>query len=456
MEAYRAGDEPPHFSSQKTGKRQMKSSNFAKITKTSFRILYLEDDRTDVELVRARLEDEGFACNMVHAVTRSDFTAALDTGRFDVILADYRLPSFDGLAALEIAREKAPEVPFIFLSGTMGEELAIETLKKGATDYVLKHRLSRLGPAIQRALEEAEEHLERRKAEKALEQLSRQNELILNSAGEGIFGLDLEGNLTFVNSAAAQMLGYRVREIAGRHGHEVWHHSRADGSPYPETECAICAACKDGIIRRAKNEVFWRKDGTSFPVAYTSTPILEHGRLIGSVVTFSDITKRRKEEEEFRKHRQQLKRLAEERSTELRDSNERLRRQILERWQIEKELLESRELYRSLINAIPDMVFIKDEQLRHIIVNKSFLDHFGVREEQVIGKSDFELFSSPLAEERRQTDIEALESEVALISEEVDGDRVLEIRKFRINIGDNKIGVGGYIRDVPRRRRTAD
>jgi signal transduction histidine kinase len=143
----------------------MKTISPARAAKSSVRILYLEDDRTDVELVRTKLEDEGLDCYMISVETQADFVAALNDAGFDVILADYKLPSFDGLTALSIARKKAPDVPFIFLSGSMGEELAIDTLKRGATDYVLKQRLSRLGPAIRRALEEAEEHLERRKAE---------------------------------------------------------------------------------------------------------------------------------------------------------------------------------------------------------------------------------------------------------------------------------------------------
>jgi signal transduction histidine kinase len=143
----------------------MKTISPARAAKSSVRILYLEDDRTDVELVRTKLEDEGLDCDMISVETQADFVAALNDAGFDVILADYKLPSFDGLTALSIARKKAPDVPFIFLSGSMGEELAIDTLKRGATDYVLKQRLSRLGPAIRRALEEAEEHLERRKAE---------------------------------------------------------------------------------------------------------------------------------------------------------------------------------------------------------------------------------------------------------------------------------------------------
>jgi signal transduction histidine kinase len=138
--------------------------------KSSLRILYLEDDKNDVEFVRAALEGEGFGCDVTNIETRADFIAALERDAFDIILADYRLPSFDGLSALAIAEEKNPEVPFVFVSGVMGEELAIETLKNGATDYVLKQRLSRLIPAVKRALKEVEERNELRKAEGELEQ----------------------------------------------------------------------------------------------------------------------------------------------------------------------------------------------------------------------------------------------------------------------------------------------
>ncbi len=136
--------------------------------KSSLRILYLEDEQNDVELVQAKLEEEGFNCHVTHVETRSDFIAAFERDAFDIILADYKLPSFDGLSALAIALKKQPLVPFVFVSGSMGEELAIETLKSGATDYVLKQRLSRLGPAVKRALKEAEERNELRKAEEEL------------------------------------------------------------------------------------------------------------------------------------------------------------------------------------------------------------------------------------------------------------------------------------------------
>jgi len=120
-----------------------------------------------------------------------------------------------------------------------------------------------------------------------------QTKLILDSAGEGIYGLDLQGRTTFINPAAARMLGYEVEELIGRSMHDVLHHSRADGTPYPREECPIYAAFKDGTVHRVTEEVFWRKDGTSFPVDYVSTPIFERGGLSGAVVTFRDVTHRR-------------------------------------------------------------------------------------------------------------------------------------------------------------------
>jgi PAS domain S-box-containing protein len=141
---------------------------------------------------------------------------------------------------------------------------------------------------------------EREQAEEQLQQATRQKELILRSAGEGIFGLDLEGNTTFCNPAAAKMLGYHTEDLLGKPQHALIHHSKPDGSPYPREDCHIYAAFKDGKVHRESEEVFWRKDGTSFPVDYVSTPIRENEKLAGAVVTFKDITERKKAEQALR------------------------------------------------------------------------------------------------------------------------------------------------------------
>src|SRR5215470_15950433 len=138
---------------------------------SSIPILYLEDSPVDFELSRAVLEKAGLKCEMTVVDTREAYVAALEAGGYDLFLADYQLPSFDGTAALGIAREKYPCLPFIFVSGAMGEEIATESLKHGATDYVLKERLARLPSATRRALVEAEERGRLRNAEAEREKL---------------------------------------------------------------------------------------------------------------------------------------------------------------------------------------------------------------------------------------------------------------------------------------------
>jgi PAS domain S-box-containing protein len=151
-------------------------------------------------------------------------------------------------------------------------------------------------------IEVARDITQRKRANESTEQLLKLNELILSTAGDGIYGLDLNGNTTFVNPAAAKMIGWNPEELLGMNQHNVLHHSRNDGSPYPPEECPIYAAFKDGKVHRIDNEVFWRKDGSSFPVEYISTPMRNKtGELEGSVVVFRDITGRKKAEEEQQK-----------------------------------------------------------------------------------------------------------------------------------------------------------
>ena len=131
-------------------------------------ILHLEDDPRDTELVQATLAGGGISCELTRVDTQVEFSKYLEKDGFDLILADYTLPSFDGIAALKIAKQLAPEIPFIFVSGTLGEEVAIEALKLGATDYVFKTRLSRIVPAVHRAVREQKERTQRKLAEQTL------------------------------------------------------------------------------------------------------------------------------------------------------------------------------------------------------------------------------------------------------------------------------------------------
>jgi two-component system, cell cycle sensor histidine kinase and response regulator CckA len=142
--------------------------------KTPLRLLHLEDDPIDGELIVTTLIEGGIPCQSQRVDTRQAFVAALKEGRMDVILADYSVPGFDGMTALTLARQHCPDVPFLFVSATIGEELAIDTMLQGATDYVLKQRLGRLVPSVQRALRELDDRAERKRVEEALRQSEKQ------------------------------------------------------------------------------------------------------------------------------------------------------------------------------------------------------------------------------------------------------------------------------------------
>jgi two-component sensor histidine kinase len=143
------------------------------------KILHLEDDPIDAELIHSILEEGGIQSTVTLVESEKDFVREIAENKFDIILADYSLPDFNGLTALKFANERCPHTPFIFVSGVLGEELAIDSLKSGAKDYVLKKRLSRLGPTVHRALEEMREQLKRSKAEIRLRASLKEKEILI-------------------------------------------------------------------------------------------------------------------------------------------------------------------------------------------------------------------------------------------------------------------------------------
>ncbi|HOB32370.1 MAG TPA: response regulator [Verrucomicrobiota bacterium] len=159
--------------------------------KKRIRILYLEDNEHDQVLVREMLASEGVDCEMECVRNRNDYENALVERKFDIIISDYSLPSFDGLNALAVARRVAPKTPFIFFSGTIGEELAVESLKNGAVDYVLKQRPGRLIPAIRSALRNAAERLRLERAERALKESEERFRIVARASNDVIWDWDI-------------------------------------------------------------------------------------------------------------------------------------------------------------------------------------------------------------------------------------------------------------------------
>jgi len=171
-------------------------------------ILHLEDDANDAQLLRLKLEEANIRCVITVVQTRDEFVNAFEQTKFDLIVSDFTLPSFDGKSALEIARQKWPDIPFIFLSGTIGEDAAIDSILHGATDYILKGKLSRLIPAVRRALHESEAEKKRKYGEEALKESEEKYRSLFERNLAGVFVSTPEGNLIECNPAYLRMFGF--------------------------------------------------------------------------------------------------------------------------------------------------------------------------------------------------------------------------------------------------------
>lgn len=169
---------------------------------------------------------------------------------------------------------------------------------------------------------------ERKKAEASLARLHYQYELLLNSVHDGIYAVDLEGKALLVNPAAASILGYAPEELQGRFMHDIVHHSKPDGTPSPVEKCSIYQAFRDGKVHHVLEDVFWKRDGSCFWVEYTSNPIYEHDKITGAVVTFRDISDRKRSEERLRESHEQLRDLAAHLETVREEERTRVAREI--------------------------------------------------------------------------------------------------------------------------------
>lgn len=183
--------------------------------KDTVRILNLEDNERDSELIRLRLEADGMTCELRRVEREADYRRALEQAEFDLIVADYALPSFDGVRGLELARQHRPEIPFIFFSGLLGEEAAVESLQKGAADYVLKQRPARLAAAVRRALQQAEERRERAQVEAELHAVYSELAAIQANAPVALLVVDQKLRIERANEKAASMAGRKASDLRG-------------------------------------------------------------------------------------------------------------------------------------------------------------------------------------------------------------------------------------------------
>jgi PAS domain S-box-containing protein len=253
------------------------------------RVLHLEDNHRDAELVAGWLEDDGVRCEIKRVQTAAEFQSALEENGLDLVISDYRLPDFDGLKALGLARKRRPDVPFILFSGTIGEELAIECLKEGATDYVLKQRPQRLITAFRHALAQTEERKKRKQAETQL----REQAALLDKAQDAIMVRDMEGRVTYWNRSAERIYGLGADEAIGQEVDRLLH--RGDLS---QVKWALRQVSERGEWVGELDQV--RQDGRALVVESRWTLVRDDdGKPVATLVINTDVTERKQLERQF-------------------------------------------------------------------------------------------------------------------------------------------------------------
>ncbi len=378
-------------------------------------ILILEDRPTDAELEVRELRNAGIQFDGNCVATEAAFLAALGNNPPDLILADYSLPSYDGLTALAAAKGNAPKTPFIFVSGSLGEETAIEALHHGATDYVLKRGCPGWCRAVQRALRELEQRGERRKAEQALRASERNYREIFNATNDAVFVHDATtGAILDINQTTADMFGYSREELLNLPGDDF----RADGAfSHEEAVRRIRQAFSAGPqvfewqSRRKNGELFWTE------VALRGATIGGQERVLAVV----------------------------------RDINDRKRSQ--------RALDESRRLLRAILDNIPDPAWFKNMQGCYLACNMSLAHFHGLRVKGILGKTVVDIV--PAAAERlSREDSEVVAAGKPIRFERPVPDALGQQRWFEtfkapvFNEQGEVIGTVGISRETTERRRT--
>jgi two-component system sensor histidine kinase UhpB len=287
-------------------------------------ILLLEDVESDAELMEYELRKAKIDFTFRRVDNRDDFLHELRQRLPDLILADYSLPSFDGLTALGMVQKVCPETPFLFVSGAMGEEVAVDSLKKGATDYVLKQNLARLGAAVERALRENEVRRQRRQAEEMLRESEERFRTLFQTAGSFIGVATPDGLLLEVNPEAERVGGWRRQEVLGRSFLELY-----VPEAYKEAVLADIQKVLTGQATRGFEMPLKMQDGSERPFLWNVNRLLgKEGQVLGVMAVGQDIAERKRAEEVLRDSEMKLRLLTSQILTAQEDERKRISREL--------------------------------------------------------------------------------------------------------------------------------
>jgi two-component system sensor histidine kinase UhpB len=423
-------------------------------------ILMLEDVDSDAELVKFELRKAGIDFSIRLVDTREDFLRELETRLPDVILGDYNLPAFSGLAALKLSRKICPDVPFIFVSGAIGEEVAVDTLKEGATDYVLKQRLARLSAAVERALEDAAKRRQLRQAEERLKESEERFRILFETAGSFISVADTDGRLLELNPEAERLSGWQRQEVLEKSFLKLFVPQAYEKAVKEDFQKVLSGQETRGFEMPLK-----LRDGGERPFLWNVNRLLgKDGEVLGVMAVGQDITAQKRAEGDLRESEQKLRLLTTQILNAQEDERKRISRELhdelgqsltvlklglrgVNRYLSEppeiKEELDNIALYldetiekvrrlsRALSPAIledlglvPALKYLMDEFSPHYTINHDFaiedLDHLFPKEAQII---IFRIFQESLTNIAKH----AQASKVHLAIRQADGEVLFEV-----------------------------
>ena len=357
------------------------------------KLLLVEDDHNDAQLINNILQPIKRHCyELKHIDTLEKIRHPVFGEQYDVILLDVSLPpESDPLDAIRVISSTYPTTPIIALDNKFDEKLARKTAKLGVQDYLYKQDLNSL--IFERVIGYA---IERNKFIEEIK-LSKEREVhLLNAAGEGIIGIDLEGKCTFINPAALKMLGYKnEKKLLNKPLHPAIHHTKFDGCHLPDNECQILKALKEARRIHVQDDTFWRSDNSSFSVDYRSMPLEVNGAIYGAVITFSDITERKSMLNDLMNAQQYLEERIQDRTKHLSEVNSQLKQEIQGRANAQQARRKANELNNALIETIGALVIVLDNEGHIVLFNKTCEKTTGYSFREIAGKYIWDILILP-------------------------------------------------------------
>jgi len=261
---------------------------------TPLYILLIEDNDDDAQLLLVKLRRAGYEPEYIRVDSEAGMREALQEREWQIVVSDYAMPGFTGLKAVNILREHDNDTPFILVSGTVGEEIAVEAMRNGANDYIMKDNLTRLIPAIERELREARERSDRRRAEEALYQERERALITLHSIGDGVITTDAEGRVDYMNPVAENVTGWTYGEAQGYPLTEVLP-LISEATRQPMKSPANISLSSGRVVNLTEQCVLINRNGQEFHIEDSAAPIFDRNNIIiGAVLVFHDITRERR------------------------------------------------------------------------------------------------------------------------------------------------------------------